>query len=172
MSYTRMSRWSACFLLALVLAACGPIKLASDYDEKLDQGVTDVQKKVEGLLTKIERSTKNPSMSYVASDYSAIKEDLNVLITRAEATPKNEVTVKQLYTLGQALLDSPPSAPEELKLPVAPPGNSLQKRHSLAIELKSDDVTELRTILRVNFRAILKEELAKKRGDAADSGKK
>ena len=76
-------------VLTIWLTACMPIKLVSDYDEKMDQGVTEVQKKVEAILTKIEGSKGNPSSTYKASDYSAINEDLNVLITRAASSEKN-----------------------------------------------------------------------------------
>jgi hypothetical protein len=159
-----LAKLASYFALALALVACGPIKLVSDYDEKLDQGVTDIQKKVESALTKIERSPKNPSATYVAADYEAIKEDLNVLITRADSADKNEITVKQLYTLSYALLQNPSIAPGQLNLPRSPAEMSLQARHSQSNGFGSEDLRDLRTILGVNFRSILKFELAKKRG--------
>lgn len=167
-----VTRWAWCVLLALVLAACGPIKLISDYDEKLDQGVSDIQRKVESILTKIERSQANPSLTYAMSDYTPIKEELNVLLLRAKSTDHNQITVNQLYTLGYSLLESPALAPDELRL--APPiaGASLQTRHSQSASLTSEDSANLRIILNNNFRSIIKFEIAKKRGEAGSSDKK
>lgn len=158
-------------VLTIWLTACMPIKLVSDYDEKMDQGVTEVQKKVEAILTKIDGSKGNPSSTYKASDYSAINEDLNVLITRAASSEKNELTSKQLHTLGFSLLQSPPIPPAGLNVPQIKEGQSLQQRHQLATPFSTDDIRDLRALLGVSFRAILKFELAKKRGDAAGAGK-
>lgn len=155
---------------AICLAGCVPLKLVSDYDEKIDQGVTEVQKKVEAILTKIEGSADNPSATYKPGDYSAIKEDLNVLITRAAASEKNEITVKQLYTLGFALLEAAPQPPDDLNL-TQPKGGSLQQRNRMKEPFGPQDMRDLRALLGVSFRAILKFELAKKRGDSAGAGK-
>lgn len=134
-------------VLTIWLTACMPVKLVSDYDEKLDQGVTEVQKKVEAILTKIEGSKGNPSSTYKASDYSAINEDLNVLITRAASSDKNELTSKQLHTLGFSLLQSPPIPPEDLKVPQIKEGQSLQQRHQSATPFSADDIRDLRALL-------------------------
>lgn len=156
-------------LIVTFLSGCSQIKLVSDYDERIDQGVTDIQKKVEAILTKIERSASDPSSTYAASDYSSIKEELNVLITRAESMDKNELTVKQLYTLGYALLESPPIAPESLKIKPPIKDGSLEKRHQLKEPFKPEDMRDLRSLIGVNFRSILKFELAKKRGAGANT---
>lgn len=159
-------------VITVFLAGCTQIKLVSDYDENIDQGVTDIQKKVETILTKIERSASDPSSSYVASDYSSIKEDLNVLITRAESTDNNELTTKQLYTLGYALLENPTIAPENLKIRPPIKNLSLEKRHQLKEPFQAEDIRDLRSLIGVNFRAILKFELAKKRGASTDTNGK
>lgn len=151
-------------VIATFLAGCTQIKLISDYDENIDIGITNIQKKVEAILTKIEKSASNPSSTYVASDYSSIKEDLNVLITRAESTDKNELTTKQLYTLGYALLENPTIAPENLKMKPPIKNLSLEKRHQLKEPFQAEDIRDLRSLIGVNFRAILKFELDKKRG--------
>ena len=158
------TRWVFFFLFWLpLLSGCLPVKLIGDYDEKIDQGVSGLQKKVEVVLSKIERSAKNPSASFSESDYAELKQDLNVLITRASSWDKNELTVKQLYTLGYALLDKPSLAPEDLKLPAPIKDQSLEKRHQSKEAFGVEDIRDLRDILTVNFRAILKLELAKKR---------
>ena len=147
----------------LSLAACAGIDLISDSDEKIDQGVTELHKKTEKILTRFEESLDNPAKTYRAAEYAEIKEDLGVLITRAKSWDKNELTVRQLYTLGFALLRSPPIPPEELKLRRPSPENSLEGRHRNKDSMTREDLQDLRTILDTNFQAVLKLELAKKR---------
>ena len=69
------------------------------------------------------------------------------------------------------MLQSPPIPPEGLKVPQIKEGQSLQQRHQSATPFSTDDIRDLRALLGVSFRAILKFELAKKRGDAAGAGK-
>lgn len=156
------------WMLVMAFASgCMQVKFVSDYDEQMDQGVTNIQKQVETILTRIEKSAANPAASYVASDYSKIREELDVLLTRAKATDHNELTIKQLYTLGYALLGNPPLAPDGLKLSPPMPEQSLEKRNQGKEPLGAADMRDLRDLLDLDFRATLKLELAKKRG--ADS---
>lgn len=157
-------------LVTVFMSGCIQVKLVSDYDEQIDRGVTNIQKQVEAILTKIEKSAADPSAGFVASDYSTIKEELGVLLTRAKATDHNELTIKQLYTLGYALLGNPPLAPENFKLKPPTIEQSLEKRNQRKDPLSAGDIRDLRDLLDVNFRAILKFELAKKRGINTNSG--
>jgi hypothetical protein len=155
--------------IILSLAACSDIRLISDYDPQIDQGVSNLQKKVESILTKIDRSDRsrsNPSTVYSAADYDQIREDLNVLRTRAESEPQNQLTVKQLYRLGYALLDNPPTSPT-VPLPQEAKGQSLEARNRSSAPLGTEDVESLRSLLEADFRNILRLELAKKRGEKA-----
>ena len=167
----RLSLWLV-VAAALLLAGCPSIKLISDYDEKLDQGVSELQKKVEKILSKIESSPQDPKKTYAEADYAEIKQDLSVLITRASSWDKNDLTVKQLYNLGYALLADPLVAPEDLKLAAPDREQSLQGRHNKSEAFKPQDLVDLRGILNVDFQAILKLELAKKRGASSTATSK
>ena len=85
---------------------------------------------------------------------------------------KNEITVKQLYTLGYSLLESPPVASDDLNVPKSSPDYSVEARHKQAEPLDAEVMSSLRKTLGVSFRAVLKLELAKKRGTSQSSDSK
>lgn len=166
-------------LIVLSIAGCGSIKLVAGYDEALDKGITELQKKVETILTKIERQPHNPSSIYDVKDYEQLREDLNVLRTRAASWDKNEVTVKMLYELGYQLLENPPTpitqdeakkknidqiVAESTEVPLPTEEYfPLQRRHQMEDSLTTEDIRDLRTILEVHFRRLLSFENLKKR---------
>lgn len=172
-------------LIILAIAGCGTVRLVAGYDEEIEKGVTELQKQVEAILTKIERKPSNPSSSYDAKDYEKLREDLNVLRTRAAAWDKNELTVKMLYELGYQLLENPPTPITEeeatdKKLDQIVAENSgvpmptekyfsLEKRHKMADPLSTEDIRDLRTILEIHFRSLLRFEVLKKRDIPAQS---
>lgn len=165
--------------LVLAISGCGTVRLVAGYDEAFEKGVTDLQKKVEAILTKIERQPSKPSSTYDSKDYENLREDLNVLRTRAAAWDKNEVTVKMLYELGYQLLENPSipitekeAARKKLDQVVAeksgipiPTDNhfSLERRHKMSEQLGAEDIRDLRAILEIHFRTLLKFENLKKR---------
>lgn len=165
--------------LVFFIAGCGSVRLVASYDLAIENGVTDLQKKVEAILTKIERQPSNPSSTYDSKDYEKLREDLNVLRTRASAWDKNDVTVKMLYELGYQLLETPPTpvtekeaADKKLDQIVVENSNipmptdryfSLEKRHKMSDSLGLEDIRDLRSILEVHFRNLLKFETLKKR---------
>lgn len=165
--------------LVLAISGCGTVRLVAGYDEAIEKGVSDLQKKVEAILTKIERQPSKPSSTYDSKDYEKLREDLNVLRTRAAAWDKNEVTVKMLYELGYQLLENPSipitekeAADKKLDQIVAEKSGipmpidkhfSLEKRHKMSEPLESADIRDLRAILEIHFRSLLKFETLKKR---------
>lgn len=172
-------------LMILTIPGCGTVRLVAGYDEEIENGITVVQKKVEAILTKIERSHPDPSVSYDAKDYEELREDLNVLRTRAAAWDKNEVTIKMLYELGYQLLENPPTPLSETEATdknldqivaensgVPMPTEryfSLEKRHKMKTPLETEDIRDLRAILEVHFRSLLRFEILKKRGISTTS---
>jgi hypothetical protein len=169
--------------IAFTLAGCASVKFVADYDEKIEQGVTEIQRKVETILGKIDRSKAKPSASYDAKDYQSIKEDLNVLRTRAASGEKNDITLRMLYVLGYALLEDPavPFVAGDLAAASAkagglnlalltdnappPPANrfSLERRHKLPDPTDDETLRDIRALLELHFRSLLSFELAKKR---------
>jgi uncharacterized membrane protein YgaE (UPF0421/DUF939 family) len=168
------------FLIVFAIAGC-TVRLVANYDEAIDKSITELQKKVETILTKIERQPSNPSSTYDAKDYEQLREDLNVLRTRAASWDKNEATVKMLYELGYQLLENPPApvtedeGKEKNRLDQIVVENSqvplptqeyfpLQRRHQMKDSLEPEDIRDLRTILEVHFRRLVSFENLKKRG--------
>lgn len=81
----------------LLLCACVPIQLVSDYDEEMDKGATALHKKLSAYfislysMTDEEKKYKNQQKFY-----EKVVVDLNSLQVRATAIFKNELTQEQL----------------------------------------------------------------------------
>ncbi len=133
---------------ALMIAAC-TVKLISDYDEALDRAASDLQIKVEAFLVKMQASAGTPDGEYAKNStfYDEVKVALSAMRLRAEATPKNELTVEQIGLLEKNL-------------------ENLRQLHESAgpAGLSKTVVATTRTLLNTQFKAILTLELAKKRG--------
>ena len=135
-------------LFALVFAGCTSVQLVSAYDEGTDRGITEFQKSVETFLTGLER-TGRPAGALTrdeAAFFQKAEVDLSALRVRAAVIPKNDITIAMLRNLtdSMALL-------EEL----VPTG------------ITREQVKPLRDALNASTGAILKLELAKKRGEPA-----
>jgi hypothetical protein len=117
----------------------------ASYDQRLDFGVTALQKKTEAFLLKLERTCQTPDGSYEANlaFYEESKVELSALQVRAEAIDFNRLTVQQLALLEASLQD-------------------LEAQHKIG--LTPIVAAETRRPLNIIFTAILRLELAKKRG--------
>lgn len=131
---------------ALVVSGCA-VKLISSYDETTDKTVTALQKKTEAHLVALEAVEGLPECKYEKHKqfYEEAKVDVSAIAVRAAAIPKNEITTEQTVLLSQSL-------------------NSLEKLHKIAC-LSKDQIVPLRTQFNSSFTAILKLELAKRRGE-------
>ena len=134
------------FLLLFILFGCS-IKLISSYDEKTDNAVTQLQKEVETFFVTIEGQAGLPECSY--NNHKKFYQDSKVTISaievRARAIPKNEITIEQIGLLKDSL-------------------DKLEKLHKLGC-FSVGQVENLRNSFNTSFTAILKLELAKKRGE-------
>ncbi len=134
--------------LALALATAGcTIKLISDYDETTDRAVTQLQRKVDGFLVDIQRKAGTPEAEYAknAKFYDETRVDVDAIRVRAQAMPKNDITVQQINLVQNSL-------------------DNLEKLHKLGFS-SPEEIAPLRTAFDTSFTAILKLELAKKRGE-------
>lgn len=88
------------FVLALSTAGCS-IRLIAPYDQKIDDGVMNLQKMTAEFLTKIERQGGSTREDYKnhTTFYDCVKVTLSGLIVRASAIAKNDLTVQQLEVL-------------------------------------------------------------------------
>jgi len=132
-------------LLILIMSGCSNIRLIADYDEQTDVAVTQVQRKLEQFLVSLERNIGKEEASYSRNTkfYDDIRVDLSAMRVRAAAIPDNDRTVQQIRLLTDTV-------------------DNLEKLHKLG--LAANDIPPIRTAFNVSCTAILKLELAKKRG--------
>jgi hypothetical protein len=119
----------------------------SNYDEKFDEEVMEVYRKLEEFFIAIERAGDDQSVtSYQQHSgfYSGIELDLSSLKMRASARPGNIITVEQLELVKERLL-------------------KVENLHKTG--LKPGMIKTFRNDFSASFSGILKTELAKKRGD-------
>jgi hypothetical protein len=163
-------------LIAFVISGCTTVKLIADYDEEIDKGITSFYKKMEMHLIGLERNSikKEALEENLQTEpdeemrkryreeidkakaeidyennvefYDRLTVDLGYLQVRAASILKNEVTLDQMRLLR-----------ENLKL--------LLSIHQMGIS--QNDILPLRNGFRAGTTAILKLELAKKRGKKA-----
>jgi len=131
-------------LLLIIVSSCS-VKLISSYDEITDKTVTQLQKDFETFFITIECLDK-PNCEYENHKrfYQDAKITISSLAIRANAIPKNSLTIKQIEILKNSL-------------------DNLEKLHKLGC-LSVDQIKDLRNSFNVIFTAILKLEIAKKRG--------
>jgi hypothetical protein len=136
-------RIAALLCIALVVAGC-TIRLIAEYDESTDQGVTTFQRKIETVLTSLERQVGTDAAAYAnyVKSYDELRVDLRVLRARATAIPKNDRTVEMLTLLTDNLA-------------------KMEQLHQRG--LSAQDIPPLRTAFNEACTAILKLEIAKKR---------
>ena len=132
-------------LMLLALSGCASIKLIAEYDEQTDVAVTQIQRKMEQFLVSLERSVGKDEATYDRNTkfYDEVKIDLSAIRVRAAAIPDNDISIQQLGLLSDNL-------------------GILEKIHKLGISV--NDIPPIRTAFNVSCTAILKLELAKKRG--------
>jgi len=137
------------FLLGLYLfAATGcTVKLISNYDEITDKSVSDLQKKVERFFLTLESQEGLPECSFDnhSEFYKEAKVSVSAIEVRALAIPDNDITIKQIALLKENI-------------------EMLEQLHKISC-LTKEQIEPLRINFNSGFTAILKLELAKKRGD-------
>jgi hypothetical protein len=147
--YSKPAMMQALFVtLAMLIALSGcSVKLISSYDEKTDDAVTRLQKDFETFFVTVESQAGLPECEYTnhTKFYQDSKVAVSAIEVRAKAIPKNDITVEQVGLLKDSL-------------------NNLEQLHKLGC-FSSGQVENLRTSFNASITAILKLELAKKRGE-------
>ncbi len=134
------------FAFTAALSGCA-VKLISSYDEATDKAVTALQRKTEAHLIGLEAVEGLPECKYEKhkSFYDEAKVDVSAIAVRAAAIPQNDITTESVALLANSL-------------------GSLEKLHKIAC-LSKDQIAPLRILFNSSFTAILKLELAKRRGE-------
>ena len=140
----------AAILLALLLnvVACVSVRFVGDYDVEIDKGISNVLQQFQSIFTRMERTAGTDGALYrnYVKEYDEIRTELRVLLARAAAHVKNDLTVQQI----DLLLDSL---------------SKLEDLHRLG-PIPIEQQAVLRRGIETSCTAILKLELAKKRGDS------
>lgn len=141
------------FMLVFVMFISGcTVTLVSKYDEQTDANVTALQKKFDAYFLKLDGASF-PDCSFAANKtfYDDVNVQLSSTQVRANAIPLNDITLQQLDALSNAI-----SGLE----------NAQKMRDSKSSCLPAELVKTDRTMFNSIFTAILKFELAKKRGES------
>lgn len=135
--------------LLLIAASSCKVRLISDYDDITDRSATELQKKVEGFVHKMVASAGTPEGSYARNVvfYDDARTDLSAIRVRANAFEKNKFTLEEINLI-QANLDN------------------LEKLHKIGGDrgLRKEVADPALDALNTQFTALIKLELAKKRG--------
>ena len=134
-------------LLGLTAVWGCTIQLVSNYDERTDQAVTALQKKIETFFVTVDSQVGLPECTYErhVSFYQDVKVDISAIQMRVNAIPQNEITSEQVGLLESSL-------------------DNLESLHKLGC-LSGNQVENLQSSFNSLLTAILKLELAKKRGE-------
>ncbi|GJM64585.1 hypothetical protein [Persicobacter diffluens] len=143
---------SALVLMLLMLTqSCTSIRLISDYDEITDKTVTELQEKVSNYFVKIERTigTDDAKYEHFVQQFDDIKVDLNTLEVRAGAFEKNRIVQEHFKELNKMV-------------------NNLESLHKIGFS-SYDQIKPLKQPFNSAFTAIIKLQIALKRGDKTDN---
>lgn len=132
--------------LLVPLSGCS-VKFISSYDEKTDNSVTQLQKDFETFFVTVEGQAGLPECEY--KNHTKFYQDSKVAVSgievRAQAIPENDITVEQVGLLKDSL-------------------GKLEQLHKIGC-FTPGQVENLRSSFNTSITAILKLELAKKRGE-------
>ncbi len=176
---------------SIFLSGCSTIQLVSNYDEDVDKQTQALQKKMDIYFISMKNLQGKPT-SYKENQkfYEEVLADINALNTRAAVIYKNELTQEQvsqlkmnfaeLVLLHKQCFDDKNKLTPELKKTIKSQGADLsldcQKIFGSPqdlkargdIELQKDYIPSMQRSFESIFRAIMKFELAKKRGDSEE----
>jgi len=132
-------------LLLLFFASCNSVKLIADYNEANFTALNEVQERITGFFVDMETSagTANGSYANHAAFYREVKTKIQTLKIRAGAVEKNEILTNQLTLLDSSIYN-------------------LEKLDKAGI--KPDEVKPLKNAFESSLTAIIKLQLALKRG--------
>lgn len=144
----RYTLWQCVWPVVLFATiGCLSVRLMAEYDRRIDDGITELQKKTEGFLIKMERTAETSEGAYTKyiDFYDGVKVDLSALKVRADAIALNDLTSQQVGLLQDSF-------------------RKLEEQHKKG--LKAVMIESIRQSFHTQFTTILKLEVAKKRNSA------
>jgi len=137
----------AFFCLLIATYGCTSLRLLADHDQKTEEYVTNLQKKVQSFLTKLESSPQAPEshFSKCSESYEQFKNDISSIRVRVKALSQNELTQEQIEILANTLKE-------------------FRELHEKKGFMNPSVVVSFETKVNEIFINILKFEIAKKRG--------
>lgn len=148
----RLGVWTFLISFVLTLVACAHVQLIAPYDERIDKGVTELQKNTTEFFVKIERqggSDKTDYDNYIKF-YDESKVATKSLLIRAGAIAQNNKTEDQIALLMEKY-------------------KSLEEQHK-NMGLTPHTITPIESSFEQIFRAILTLEVAKKEPSEKNKG--
>lgn len=132
------------FVFVVAFLGCSSIQLIAPFDQKIDDGITNLQKSTAEFLTSIERQGGSTPADYQkhAKFYDDTKVTLSGLIVRAKAISQNGLTAQELDNLSKQY--------QELEIQDQKYG------------VKSAEIPQLESAFNRTFTALLTLETAKK----------
>jgi hypothetical protein len=146
---TKFSKNFLCLLTAVLVFFLTPgckVTMVSSYDEKTDNAITQFQKDLETFFVSVEGTYRQDGCEITnhRSFYDEAIVDLRSIKLRASSMENNEITIEQLGLLSNSF-------------------DNLKKLHEIDC-LNDSQIDSLRSSFNSHLVAILKFELAKKRG--------
>lgn len=133
--------------LVLVAVEGCSITLVSAYDEQIDRAATELQRRMDRHLTRLAVAIPSEAtFQQHATFYERYAVDLRSVKVRAEAHPKNRISIRQ-YGLMEVSLED------------------LRSTHEAEDGLSHDYAITVRDLFNQAWRSIIALEVAKKRGD-------
>jgi len=130
-------------ILSMLISSCS-VTLISEYDEITDRTITELQSKTSRVLVQLEEEAGSDNYSNYKTFYRESKASLNDLLIRANAIEKNQITVDHITLLSTNY-------------------SNMEKLHIK--KLTKEDVQLMRSAFNRSFTAMVKLQLAKKRGE-------
>lgn len=142
---TRLSVLAVAALVAL--AGCTPIRLASDYDERIDEAASTLQQEMDAYLTTLEALGNSSEAEFSQNEdfYRDYAVALRSVRLRAQGHRKNELTLQQLDRMSESL-------------------EELEEQHRQSNILSSGYTRAVRDLFNSAWGAVIAWEIAKKRG--------
>ena len=140
------TRATLALALGLTLPSCITVRVAAEYDERIDATATHLGKSMDAFLTNLETLPPGDSARRYAPNrefYNDYGVELRALQVRATSIARNSITVQQTELMGQNL---------EL----------MRSTHERQDSLSTPAIAQYRNLFNTGWTALLTFELAKK----------